>query len=59
MEIDLVAFLEMPGSTEWLVILVVALLVFGKRLPEVARSVGKSIAEFKKGIRDAQDELRP
>ncbi|MCC7293849.1 MAG: twin-arginine translocase TatA/TatE family subunit [Phycisphaerales bacterium] len=56
---DLLAFLEMPGSTEWLVILLVGLLFFGGRLPEIARSVGKSIAEFKKGIKDAQDEFRP
>ncbi len=59
MKTELLAFLEMPGGAEWLVILLVALLVFGGRLPEVARSIGKSIAEFKKGIKDAQDELRP
>ena len=42
---------------EWLVILLVALLLFGRRLPEVARSVGKSIVEFKKGVRDVQSEV--
>ncbi len=40
-----------------LVLMVVALLLFGKRLPEVGRSLGKGIAEFKKGLRDVQDEL--
>jgi sec-independent protein translocase protein TatA len=44
-----------PQGWEWLVILVVALLVFGKRLPDVARSIGKSLTEFKKGINEAKE----
>lgn len=43
-------FTGQPGLPEILVILVVILLLFGaKRLPELARSLGKSISEFKKG----------
>jgi len=45
----------MPGGWEWIVILIVALLLFGKRLPEVARGLGKSLTEFKKGLREADE----
>ena len=47
----------MPGSTELIVVLVIALLIFGRRLPDVARSLGKSIVEFKKGIKDVKGDL--
>jgi len=41
----------MPGGPELIIILVVILLLFGStRLPQLARGMGKSINEFKKGI---------
>ena len=46
------------GWTEIVVILVVALLLFGKRLPEVARNMGRSLGEFKKGLKDSERELK-
>jgi Tat protein translocase TatB subunit len=47
------------GLPELLVILVVALLVLGpKRLPEVARTLGKGLAEFRRATADITDELR-
>lgn len=45
------------GTTEIVVIAVIALLVFGSRLPHVGRSLGKGIVEFKKGLRGIQDEI--
>lgn len=48
----------MPGGWEWVVIGLIALLIFGSRLPHVARSLGDSFREFKKGVKDIQDEAR-
>ncbi len=51
------AFLQNIGMSELLVILLIALLLFGAgRLPEIARSFGKAIQEFKKGFKDITDE---
>ncbi len=46
-----------PGWAEILVIAFVGLLLFGRRLPDVARSVGKSVIEFKKGIREVESDI--
>lgn len=44
------------GPTELLVVGVIALLLFGNRLPEVARSLGKSFNSFKAGLREVSPE---
>ena len=45
------------GPLEMLIFGTIALLLFGSRLPEVARSFGKSIVEFKKGMRGIEDDI--
>jgi sec-independent protein translocase protein TatA len=42
---------------EMMIVAAVAVLLFGSRLPEVARSMGKSVVEFKKGIRGVEEEM--
>jgi TatA/E family protein of Tat protein translocase len=43
------------GSGEILLILIVALLIYGGRLPEVARAIGKSVGELKRGLTETKD----
>ena len=43
---------------ELIIIVGVAVLLFGRRLPEVGRTLGKGIVEFKKGIRGLEEEFR-
>ncbi len=47
----------LPGGAEMIIILVIGLLLFGSRLPSVGRNIGKSITEFKKGMKEAGEEL--
>ena len=52
-------FLQNIGLTELLIFLGVLLLVFGAtRIPEIARSLGKSASAFKKGLKEGQEELK-
>ncbi len=46
------------GIWELLIILVVVLLIFGpRRLPEMAKGIGQSVREFRKGIRDIKGDI--
>jgi sec-independent protein translocase protein TatA len=55
MDILLTGFMMNPLTM--VILLVIALLIFGKRLPEVARSLGKGIVEFKKGVKGIEEEV--
>ncbi len=45
------------GPWEITAIVVIAVLLFGRRLPEVGRNLGKALIEFKKGLRGVKDEV--
>lgn len=54
----MLAFLQNLGFPELLLILFIVLLLFGAtRLPEIARSMGKAIHEFKKGVKEVEREV--
>jgi len=46
------------GSQEMILFGIIAVILFGSRLPSVARSLGKSIVEFKKGMKDIESDMK-
>jgi len=51
--------LGMAGLSEWGVVLLALVLLFGaSRIPEIARALGRAIAEFKKGRDEGRDDAR-
>jgi len=46
------------GAPELMIILFLALLMFGGRLPDVARSLGRSVNQFKKGLKDFDEGMK-
>lgn len=50
--------MSMPGGMEWLLIALVVLLLFGgKKIPELAKGLGSGIKNFKKAVKDDDDEV--
>ncbi len=53
----MLALFTSVGPLEIGILLVLGLLLFGRRLPEVGRSLGRSIVEFKKGLKGVEEEI--
>ena len=48
----------LPSGSEWLIILVVFLLLFGgKKIPELMRGLGKGVKSFKEGVNEAKEGI--
>jgi sec-independent protein translocase protein TatA len=48
----------MPGGPEWLIIILFVIIFFGaKKIPELARGLGKGIREFKDATKGVKDEI--
>jgi sec-independent protein translocase protein TatA len=45
------------GMPELIILAALGLLIFGRRLPEVGRGLGRSIVEFRKGLKGVEDEV--
>ncbi len=56
-QIETILGFGFPGGYEWIILLILGLLIFGRRLPEVGRSLGKSIVEFKKGMKEVKTDI--
>ena len=51
-------FIGMPGPMELGIILIIAVLLFGGKLPELAKSLGRSIPSFRFGLAEANKEVK-
>lgn len=50
--------MSMPGGMEWVLIALVVLLLFGgKKIPELAKGLGSGIRNFKKAVKEDEDEV--
>jgi sec-independent protein translocase protein TatA len=55
--VEALAFIGGLSPSEMVIVLILGLLLFGSRLPQVGRSIGKSLAEFKRGLRGFENEM--
>ena len=54
----MIALFDWLGTTEFAAIAIIGIMLYGKNLPTVARTVGRTIAEFKRHLRDIEDQIK-
>ena len=47
------------GTQELMLLLVLGVLLFGRNLPSIGRSLGKTVTEFKRGVKGLEDDMEP
>lgn len=56
---NLIPLLSLPGGSEWIIIALVVLLLFGgKKIPELMKGLGKGVRSFKEGVKGVEDEAK-
>ena len=58
MNMSIALFGWVPGGMDMIIILVIMLLLFGNRLPNVMRNLGAGAREFKKGVQGIDEEMQ-
>lgn len=59
MLLNLIPLFSLPGGSEWIIIALVVLLLFGgKKIPELMKGLGKGVRNFKEGLNDATEEVK-
>lgn len=54
---NIIPLLSLPGGSEWIIIALVVLLLFGgKKIPELMKGLGKGVRSFKDGLKDTTDD---
>lgn len=57
LEVAMFAFIPGLGFQEIILLLLLGVLLFGRKLPDIGRSLGKTVIEFKKGINGMEEEI--
>lgn len=56
---NLIPLLSLPGGSEWIIIALVVLLLFGgKKIPELMKGLGKGVRSFKEGMKGVEEEAK-
>lgn len=50
--------ISMPGGWEWIVIGIIVFIIFGKKLPNTMKTLGKTFANFRQGLKGVEEEIK-
>lgn len=50
--------ISMPGGWEWIIIGIIIFIIFGKKLPNTMKTVGKTFANFRQGLKGVEEEVK-